>query len=76
MRRTQPIVVESTRHSGIVYAPSRIVRPSAQRVDCPMQYDGKRRAYVVPLPKLHDVIAALELDGYVIDYRSGAAWQT
>jgi hypothetical protein len=66
-RRAKPIVVGMTAYSGVVYAPSRIVRPSAQRVDCPIQYDAKRRAYVVPLGRLHDVIAALELDGYVID---------
>jgi len=68
-RRTKPqtIVVEQTKRSGVLYGPVRAIHPAITQVGSPYQYDGLLHAYKVPLQRLDDVLAAIELAGHHVD---------
>jgi hypothetical protein len=67
--RPQTVRVEQTRHSGVLYGPVRVVHPAITQTGSPYQYDGLLHAYRVPLQRLDDVLAAIELDGHHVDMR-------
>jgi hypothetical protein len=75
-RRVKPstVTVEQTKRSGVLYGPVRVIHPVIKRLGVPWQFDGRRRAYRVPVQRIDDVMVGIELDGHNVDYRSAALW--
>ncbi len=55
--------VERTRASGVLIGDGRKIFNAIQQVDSPSQYDRTRRAWLVPLARLDDVLDELGIGG-------------
>lgn len=70
-RRAKPLTISAWqrgRHTGAVRGPMRVLHPTIKRLDLPYQWDAKAGVYLVPLPRLDDLLAAVELDGHRVEY--------
>lgn len=75
-RRTRPQTITAWQrgiHTAAVRGPVRVVHPTIKRLGLPWQWDAAMTAYLIPIQKLDDLAAALELDGHHVDIEM-AVW--
>jgi hypothetical protein len=74
VKQPSTVAVEQTKRSAVLYGPVRVIHPVLRRLAVPWQFDHRRRAYLVPVQRIDDVMVGIELDGHNVDYRSAALW--
>jgi hypothetical protein len=57
------ITATTTKNTGIIIGPVRIIHPAIKLVGCVYQYDNRRHHYKIPIRYLDDVLVAIEVGG-------------
>ncbi len=66
-RRAAPHTVTAWqfgRHTGAVRGPAGVIHPAITELGVPWMWDSKRRAYLVNIKRLDEVLVAIELAGH------------
>lgn len=66
-RRRAVVTVEQLMYSARLRGPARVVTPVLRALGTPWQFDARRSAFVVPLDRVDDLVAALEEAGVVVE---------
>jgi hypothetical protein len=56
------------RHTSAIKGSVRVVHPILSKLDVPWMWDATAGCYLVSSRRIDDVLAALEFDGYQVDY--------